>query len=407
MAMNCRGRVGRAGLLLAWATAVLVGPSAPALAQAPSAEAAATPAAPAGPPPAAATSPSYILGPDDVIAIKAMDADEINAAALRVDSNGFISLPLLGRVPAGGSSVERLEKEIATRLQKYVRSPVVAVNVVEYRSQPVSVCGSRRPARRSPAGRPEDARRDPCEGGRRPARGGKHHQDHATFGMGPDTPAVGDHRPIGAVQRGAGQPAKHHAGQSSPEQNILIKPNDVISVPKADIVYVIGEVKKPGGFTLSERSSVSGVRALAMADGLTPIAAPHKAVIIRQPPGREPIQIPVNLKEILNGKQRDVEVLPDDILFIPTNVAKNACHEDAQHGDSGRLVGIDLSRLLGCRPRPAGSSQRLPSIEHQDQSSPGYGTTPRPSAQVPGLRRRRPRTAAAAVARRLFRAAAW
>ena len=140
----------------------------------------------------------YVWGPDDVIAIKAMDADEINAAALRVDSNGFISLPLLGRVPAGGSSVERLEKEIATRLQKYVRSPVVAVNVVEY-PEPAGICmwgasasrvftswkavkrSSRSLQRRGASGRRRET----------PSR------SRATFGVGPDTPAVGDHRPSG------------------------------------------------------------------------------------------------------------------------------------------------------------------------------------------------------------------
>ena len=323
MAMNCRGRVGRAGLLLAWVTAVFVGAGAPALAQAPSAEAAATPAALAGPPPAAATSPSYILGPDDVIAIKAMDADEINAAALRVDSNGFISLPLLGRVPAGGSSVERLEKEIATRLQKYVRSPVVAVNVVEYRSQSVAVWGSvGQPGVHQLEGRKTLVEILAKAGGVRPEAGSTVMiTRHLEWGPIPLPTATTD--PTGEFSV-AQVNLQSITQASSPEQNILIKPNDVISVPKAEIVYVIGEVKKPGGFTLSERSSMSGVRALAMADGLTPIAAPHKAVIIRQPPDREPIQIPVNLKEILKGKQRDVEVLPDDILFIPTNVAKNA-----------------------------------------------------------------------------------
>ena len=85
---------------------------------------------------------SYVLGPDDVIAIKAVDADEINSASLRIDPSGDISLPMIGRVAAGGLTVERLEKELATRLKTYVRDPVVAVSVVEYRSQPVSVIGS-------------------------------------------------------------------------------------------------------------------------------------------------------------------------------------------------------------------------------------------------------------------------
>jgi polysaccharide biosynthesis/export protein len=117
---------------------------------------------------------------------------------------------------------------------------------------------------------------------------------------------------------------------ANPEENILIRPNDVISVPRADLVYVIGEVKKPGGFMLQERGTISGLQALAMADGLTPIAAPQKAVIIRQSAGGPRIQIPANLKDILSGKMSDVEILPDDILFIPTNVARNAVVKSIQ-----------------------------------------------------------------------------
>ena len=322
MAMNWRKRVGLAGGMLAWMAAAVLGTSADARAQAPEADPTAAAAA-ASRPPAASPSPSYVLGPDDVIAIKAMDADEINAAALRVDSNGFISLPLLGRVSAGGASVEALEKEIVTRLQKYVRSPVVAVSVVEYRSQPVSVVGSvGQPGIHQLEGRKTLVEILAKAGGIRPEAGNTVKiTRRLEWGAIPLPSATTD--PSG--QFSVAQVSLQGITQASnPEQNILIKPNDVISVPKADIVYVIGEVKKPGGFALSERSSVSGVRALAMADGLTPIAASHKAVIIRQPPGREPVQIPVNLKEILKGKQRDVEVLPDDILYIPINVAKNA-----------------------------------------------------------------------------------
>src|SRR5215470_156555 len=56
--------------------------------------------------------PSYVLGPDDVISIKAQDADELSSASIRIDPTGRISLPMLGRVTAGGLTVETLEKEI-------------------------------------------------------------------------------------------------------------------------------------------------------------------------------------------------------------------------------------------------------------------------------------------------------
>jgi polysaccharide biosynthesis/export protein len=90
----------------------------------------------------ASTTPTYVLGPDDVIAIKAPDADEISSSSLRIDPSGSISLPLLGRVQAAGLTVQALERELDARLKTYVKQPAVAVTVVEYRSQPVSVIGS-------------------------------------------------------------------------------------------------------------------------------------------------------------------------------------------------------------------------------------------------------------------------
>ena len=99
------------------------------------------------------TVPSYVLGPDDLIAIKVLDADEVNGASIRVDPSGNISLPLVGRLKAGGLTVEQLEKDLSSRLKTYVRDPVVAISVVEYRSQPVSVLGAVESARRAPARR--------------------------------------------------------------------------------------------------------------------------------------------------------------------------------------------------------------------------------------------------------------
>jgi len=59
-----------------------------------------------------------------------------------------------------------------------------------------------------------------------------------------------------------------------PEENILIQANDVISVPRADIVYVVGEVKKAGGFPLNERENLTVLQAVSLAEGLQPTAAP-------------------------------------------------------------------------------------------------------------------------------------
>jgi polysaccharide export outer membrane protein len=109
----------------------------------------------------------------------------------------------------------------------------------------------------------------------------------------------------------------------SPEQNILVRPHDVISVPKADILYVIGEVKKSGGFVLSDRRRTTVMEALALAEGMLPLANRKKAEILRLEPGKdERSKIEVKLDKILSGKEKDIALQPEDILIIFPDAAK-------------------------------------------------------------------------------------
>ena len=177
-----------------------------------SASAASGPTSVAGPEVEAAA--SYVLGPDDVIAIKALDADEVNSPSVRVDQTGFISLPMLGRVMAGGFSVERLEKELSTRLQKYVKAPVVAVSVVEYRSQPVSVVGSvGQPGVHQLEGRKTLIEILAKAGGMRPEAGNTIKITRKAE-WGPIPLASAEKDPSGQFTRGAGESSEHHAGHN-------------------------------------------------------------------------------------------------------------------------------------------------------------------------------------------------
>src|SRR5262249_47611301 len=110
-----------------------------------------------------------------------------------------------------------------------------------------------------------------------------------------------------------------------PKVNILVRPHDEISVSQAEVVYVVGDVHKPGGFTLSRRKTVSAVEALSLAEGPLTTAAPQHARILRAGDGDSTRkQIPIDMKKILSGKAPDVELQPQDVLFIPDNTAKRA-----------------------------------------------------------------------------------
>src|SRR5207249_6329502 len=85
---------------------------------------------------------NYVLGPDDEVTITALHVTEITDKPYRIDSAGYITVPMIGRVHAGGLTVELLERELTSRLVVYIREPEVSARVAEFKSQPVSVLGA-------------------------------------------------------------------------------------------------------------------------------------------------------------------------------------------------------------------------------------------------------------------------
>ena len=110
-----------------------------------------------------------------------------------------------------------------------------------------------------------------------------------------------------------------------PTGNLTVCANDIVVVPRARLVYVIGEVHKPGGFVLRDKETLSILEALSMSEGMTRTAGPKNARILRAQAGEtQRLEIPVNLAQILAGKAEDVKLRPDDILFVPDSKPKTA-----------------------------------------------------------------------------------
>jgi protein involved in polysaccharide export with SLBB domain len=86
------------------------------------------------------------------------------------------------------------------------------------------------------------------------------------------------------------------------------------------MIYIVGDVEHSGGFTMGGRQTVSVLMALSLAGGLGRTARSDKARIIRSVPGKQTIQqVPVNLKQVLEGKAEDIGLRPQDVLVVPTS----------------------------------------------------------------------------------------
>jgi polysaccharide export outer membrane protein len=123
--------------------------------------------------------------------------------------------------------------------------------------------------------------------------------------------------------------------------NIPLMAGDIVTVPHAGIVYVLGAVGKPGGYVLSnDRSEVSTLKILALAGGTTATAKSDRAVIIRKNDQGQQHEVDVDLKKVLKRETEDVQLLPSDILYVPDSKTKAAL---LRAGELGIAIGTGIA----------------------------------------------------------------
>jgi polysaccharide export outer membrane protein len=123
----------------------------------------------------------------------------------------------------------------------------------------------------------------------------------------------------------------------NPAEDVVLQPFDVISVERAEMVYVTGEVGKVGAFDLQERDSISVIQALTMAGGLGRDANPKTAWILRPVTNTSRrAEIPLNIQRILKGQDSDRPLLPNDVLYVPKEATLK------RNLGRGLLIGIPI-----------------------------------------------------------------
>ncbi len=265
------------------------------------------------------------IGPDDLLNISVFEAPEMNSTA-RVSATGEISLQLLGAVHAAGLTPKELESVLQGLLRStYMKNPHVGVFVQELQSHAVSVVG----AVKMP--------------GVFQIRGTKTVIEVLSMAQGladdaGDTVLImrgGEYTKPGIANNS--QPAAQEKNGEIEEinlkklldsadsaWNVPVRPGDIVKVPRAGIVYVVGEVQKPGGFVLQNNENISVLQALALAEGPTHTSAISKTRIIRTDlASGKRTEIPLNLGKIFSGKAPDTFLQPKDIVFVPNSAAKS------------------------------------------------------------------------------------
>jgi polysaccharide export outer membrane protein len=279
------------------------------------------------------------VGTGDLLHIDVFDVPELSRD-VRVSDTGDISYPLIpGRIPAAGLTAFQLEEKMQQLLIEngLVTHPQVSVFVREQNSQPVSVVGAISKPMVYQLIRPTTLLELLAAAGGITDDAGS----VVIVTRNPGTPAP----PVVTVSTA---PADQQPGQNlqtitirlqdllesgDSAFNIAIYSGDVVSVPRAGIVYVTGAgISQPGGYVMqSHGEQITVLKAVALAHGMTGYAKSDDAVIMRTNPitGQKDI-IPVRIKQIENRKTEDVAMKSNDILYIPDSLGKKLLARGAE-----------------------------------------------------------------------------
>jgi len=109
---------------------------------------------------------------------------------------------------------------------------------------------------------------------------------------------------------------------TSADHNPELAPGDTVQVSRAGLVYVIGDVVRPGGFPVDPAQGLTVVQALSLAWGPSQNAATGKALLIREQKGGRTLTT-LNLAHMLHGQEPDQPIRDRDILFVPDSLGKD------------------------------------------------------------------------------------
>src|SRR5205814_6653619 len=261
----------------------------------------------------------YRIGPGDVLDIRILNRPNLSREAVRVEGSGMIRMPLIDtEIQAACKTEGELAKDITSRYTKFYRNPQVDVFIKEYHSKQVAIIGAVNEQSRF-----ELQRRIRL-------------LDLLTYAKGP-SPKAGQtinivHSPPSLVcQKGEAETSDAATAFSSyklsdtlqgdQRANPFIEPGDIITLPEANQIYVVGNVFTPVTIPLKEPITLS--RAVAMAGGVKQDSKKDKVRIVRQEAGTSTSkEMVVDLTAIEKKRAEDIALMPNDIIDVPSSGGK-------------------------------------------------------------------------------------
>jgi polysaccharide biosynthesis/export protein len=258
----------------------------------------------------------YRIGPGDVLDVRIYNRPQLSRDAVRVEGNGMIRMPLIeGEIQAACKTEGELAQEISTRYARYYKNLPVDVFIKEYHAREVALIGAVN------------------EQGRYQMQRHIRLLELLTFAKGPSDKAG---QTINIVRAPRTDLCDANSASSTAENfislklndtlrgeeraNPFVEPGDIVTIPEAEQVYVIGNVFTPKTLPLREPITVS--RAIAMAGGALRDSKTDRVRILRQgSTGKS--ELYVDLSAIAHKKADDVLLQPNDIVEVPESTGKS------------------------------------------------------------------------------------
>lgn len=258
---------------------------------------------------------AYLIGPGDKVVVKTLGEEEFSWEGW-VDENGRFQVPFNQQgVMAKCLTEEQLRTEIIKIVSTQLRRPQMSVFVSERKSRPpVTVYGEVRSPQQVALTRRATLRELIAFAGGPTKEASGIIQVTRTQPLMCSEDSEEDWKAL--ADKGVGFPSRLYSMSSLRDANPEIHPGDIIDIQKAAVVYVVGEVNKPGEVFIPE-GGLRLLQALAMASGTTREAKRKELQLIRRKEGTaQPEVITVNYGTIKKGENDDVILQPYDIIEV-------------------------------------------------------------------------------------------
>jgi polysaccharide export outer membrane protein len=247
------------------------------------------------------------LAPGFLINIIVYDEPDLSAR-VRVDKEGNIHLPFVKTINVGGETVAEAKTKIEDKFRNdgILKNPQITIDVEQFATTSATVMGEVQNPGKVELLAP--------------------HSLLDVIGMtGGETTLAGNEIELKRQVDGAMQTTTYHYSRGEDGatiRDVMVNPGDTVIVKRAGVVYVLGAVNRPGGYTMQENGELNVAQAISLAQGLVMQAKVNGLRVVQHDKQGNPIEVPVSYNKIMKGKERPIQLAAGDIVYVPISKTK-------------------------------------------------------------------------------------